>query len=255
MKRILKIIRKNLLSLIVPKGFYFSHKGYCPCCDKNVRFLSYDSWLRDNFKCSHCSSIPRERALMLILKTYFPDWKTLVVHESSPIDRGASLSLKNNCNNYISSQYFPGVEFGTMVEDQRNEDLENQTFENESFDLVITQDVMEHIYNPENAFKEIARTLKKGGAHVFTVPIINKHNKTEVWATRGENGEPQFLKYPEYHSNPVDPKGSPVTMHWGFDIVDFIREKSGLDTTIEYVNDLDYGIRAEYIEVLVSKKN
>ncbi|MEM4260463.1 MAG: hypothetical protein QXG00_04460 [Candidatus Woesearchaeota archaeon] len=43
-------------------------------------------------------------------------------------------------------------------------------------------------------------------------------------------------------------------MHWGYDIVDFIKEKSGLDTIIEYIDDLNYGIRAEYIEVLVSFK-
>ena len=51
---------------------------------------------------------------------------------------------------------------------------------------------MEHIYHPEKAFKEVARTLKKGGAHIFTVPTINKHMKTEVWATIGEDGHPNF---------------------------------------------------------------
>jgi hypothetical protein len=113
---------------------------------------------------------------------------------------------------------------------------------------------MEHIYEPAKAFAEIGRTLKKGGAHIFTVPIINKHNETEIWATKGQNGEPIFLKNPEWHGNPVDEKGSPVTMHWGFDIVNFIKEKSGLKTRIEYINNLDLGIQAEYIEVLVTQK-
>ncbi len=48
-----------------------------------------------------------------------------------------------------------------MVDDHYNEDLENQTFQNESFDIVITQDVMEHIYDPGKAFAEVARTFKK----------------------------------------------------------------------------------------------
>jgi len=52
----------------------------------------------------------------------------------------------------------------------------------------------------------------------------------------------------------MDKRGSPVTMHWGFDIIDFIKEHSKLDTRIEYIHDLRYGICAEYIEVLVSKK-
>lgn len=251
---IIEKIRRKTIRLITPNGFYFAHKGYCPCCEKQVIFEAYDDWLRDHFLCPNCYSIPRERALMLIIEKYYPNWKGLNIHESSPGSRGASEKLKSNCSNYTSSQYYPNQSFGTIINGHRNEDLENQTFADSSFDIVVTQDVMEHVYDPEKAFAEIARTLKSGGAHIFTVPIINKHQKTEVWATKGANGEPAFLKTPEYHGNPVDPKGSPVTMHWGFDIVDYIKDYSQLSTTIEYINNLDYGVRAEYIEVLVSVK-
>jgi SAM-dependent methyltransferase len=191
---------------------------------------------------------------MLMIELYYPNWKDLKIHESSPINRGTSLKLKKYCKNYVSSQYYPDKPFGEMVGDHRNEDLENQTFPDNSFDIIVTQDVMEHIYNPEKAFSEIARTLKKGGSHIFTVPIINRHKPTEIWATKGENGNPIFLKTEEYHGNPVDPNGSPVTMHWGFDIVEFIKSKSGLETTVEYIDNLKYGIRAEFIEVLISVK-
>lgn len=217
-------------------------------------FEANNSWLRDHLLCPNCCSLPRERALMYVIQSYYPNWEQLTIHESSPAIRGASLKLKTRVKNYIASQYYPNHTFGSMINDCRNEDLESQTFKNESFDIVVTQDVMEHIYDPAKAFSEIARTLKRGGAHIFTVPIINKHNNTEVWALKGNNGDPVFLKTPEWHGNPVDEKGSPVTMHWGFDIVDFIKEKSGLQTKIEYINNLDLGIQAEYIEVLVSKK-
>ena len=253
-KSILLANRRYILSLFLPRNFFFAQKGFCPCCERKVIFSSTDSWLRDYFFCNNCFSIPRQRALMITIEKYFPDWRNLTIHESSPGECSISQKLKNECNKYISTQYYPEQPFGSIVSGSRNEDLEKQTFGDESFDIVITQDVMEHVYEPVKAFKEIARTLKKGGAHIFTVPIINKFKKTEVWATRGENGESVFLKNPEYHKNPVDPKGSPVTMHWGFDIVDFIREKSRLETTIEYIDDLKYGIRAEYIEVFVSIK-
>jgi hypothetical protein len=68
--------------------FYFSHKGYCPCCEKEVIFRSFNSWLRDNFICTNCFSIPRERALMLTIEKYYPNWKNLNIHESSPSNRG-----------------------------------------------------------------------------------------------------------------------------------------------------------------------
>lgn len=247
-------IKNKIIERLVPTGFYFSQKGYCPCCEKEAVFKSTHPWLRDNFRCLNCRSIPRERALMVTIEKYFPNWRNLNIHESSPGNRGASVKLKNNCVNYTPSQYYPNSPFGSVINKHRNENLEEQTFGDSIFDIVITQDVMEHIYDPARAFSEIGRTLKKGGAHIFTVPIINKHYPTEVWATKGTNGEPVFISTPEFHGNPVDPKGSPVTMHWGFDIVDFIKEKSGLNTTIEYLDDLNLGIRGEFIEVLVSRK-
>lgn len=141
-----------------------------------------------------------------------------------------------------------------MIDGHRNENLESMSFEDASFDLVVTQDVLEHVYEPAKVFQEIARTLRPGGAHIFGVPIINKHRASQVWALKGQDGEPKFMHEPEYHGNPIDRRGSPVTMHWGFDIVQFIQDACGLQTTIEYVDDLQFGIRGEYIEVLVTKK-
>lgn len=132
--------------------------------------------------------------------------------------------------------------------------MEDQTFENERFDLVVTQDVLEHVYDPQRAFEEICRTLKTGGAHIFSVPIINRFTKTEKWAEKGDDGNVRFLNTPEIHKNPVDKRGSPVTMHWGFDIVDFIRDRTGMQTEIEDIYDLNYGLSARFLEIFVSKK-
>ena len=96
--------------------------------------------------------------------------------------------------------------------------------------------------------------MKPGGAHIFSVPIINKHHKTQRWAVKNDDGSPKFLFEPEWHGNPVDEKGSPVTFHWGYDIKDYINDHTGADTDIIYLDDLNYGIRAEYIEIIVMKK-
>jgi SAM-dependent methyltransferase len=162
--------------------------------------------------------------------------------------------MKKECKNYISSQYYPNEPWGVYIKDERNENLEVQTFSDSMFDIVITQDVFEHLYNPDRAFLEIARTLKHNGAHIFTVPIVNKHKKTEQWAICGNDGNPIFLKTKEWHGNPIDDRGSPVTYHWGYDIVDIIKDKTGLNTQIEYMNNLNFGIQGEYLEVLVTQK-
>jgi hypothetical protein len=43
-------------------------------------------------------------------------------------------------------------------------------------------------------------------------------------------------------------------MHWGYDITKHIFDACGLFTDVIYLDSLDWGIRAEYIEVLVTRK-
>ena len=78
--RVKKAIKNSLLERILPYGFYFSQKGYCPCCDNKVTFKSKSHWLRDFFVCDNCNSIPRERALMLVIEKYYPNWKDIDIH-------------------------------------------------------------------------------------------------------------------------------------------------------------------------------
>jgi SAM-dependent methyltransferase len=192
---------------------------------------------------------------MFCIERYFPNWKELCIHESSPVSKGASVKLKKYCRNYLASHYFPNFPLGKMHPSGfRNEDLESQTFADESFDLIVTQDVMEHIFDPAKAFSEIGRVLRPGGAHIFSVPLVNKEKPSEVWARKEKDGNIIYLREAEYHGNPISEEGSLVTMGWGYDICDFVYKHSGLFTTINYIDDLSLGIKAEYIEILVSRK-
>jgi len=112
---------------------------------------------------------------------------------------------------------------------------------------------MEHVFCPDQAFSEIGRTLKPGGAHVFTVPIINKHSPTRQRAI-SEKGVVKHMESPQYHGNPIDPNGSLVTFDWGYDICQRIFNVSGLFTHVIQIDDLENGIRAEFIDVLVTIK-
>lgn len=140
-----------------------------------------------------------------------------------------------------------------MVGSMRCENLEALSFPDNSIDLHISQDVFEHIFNPSKAFKEVARTLKPGGMHIFTVPIVNKFNPSSLRA-RMENGRVIHIQPEQYHGNPVGDGRALVTIDWGFDICHHIHEASGLYTQILHLDDLSRGIRAEYIEVLITIK-
>lgn len=242
--------------MLESKTKVYEAEGECPICEDKVIFSSEQEWFRGFLLCSRCKSIPRERALMHAIKTYYPNYKRLSIHETSPVNRGTSPKLKRECSGYSASHYYPDLEPGTVhpIHGFSNQNLEATTFEDESFDLFISQDVMEHVFHPGNAFREIARVLKPGGAHIFSVPLVNKEKKSECWASQDESGKITYHHEPEYHGNPIDKNGSLVTMHWGYDLAEFIQQEAGTPTTIVTVDNLWLGIRAEYIEILISRK-
>jgi SAM-dependent methyltransferase len=233
---------------------FLENEGFCPICGCNVTFAADQHWLRDHYLCSRCGSIPRERALMQTIQTYFPNWRDLAIHESSPSGRGASVRLAQECPRYQASQCFPDVLPGASRDGVRCENLEALTFADESLDLHVTQDVIEHVFHPSKVFREIARTLKPGGAHIFTVPLVNKTAPSRVRARIDESGRIVNLETPVYHGNPIDERGSLVTVDWGFDICRHIFDACGLFTQMIYIDDLSRGIRAEFIEVLMTLK-
>jgi SAM-dependent methyltransferase len=240
--------------------------GACPVCAHACLFIREGASLRSHLACARCRSLPRSRALVHVLETHFPAWRDLHIHESSP--GGASLGkFMRECRHYLPTHFFPDTppgetRDGCRCEDTeaqtfqthafRCEDLEAQTFADELFDLVITQDVFEHVLDPGRAFAEVARTLKPGGAHVFTIPWY-PGQETMVRAVR-VNGSVKHLLPPDYHVNPMDDEGSLVVTEWGRDVADFIYRASGLTTTVFWINDRSRGIEGEFREVFVSRK-
>ena len=57
-------------------------------------------------------------------------------------------------------------------------------------------------------------------------------NETKVGKFKGK------LKTPEYHGNPNDPNGSIVTYYWGYDILNFIADKTKFIVKIQHLKDL-----------------
>ena len=226
--------------------------GHCPICEGPTFFFREGPWLRDQFKCARCLSIPRWRALVRVLDSFFPGWRELSIHESSP-SGAASDKLARECRHCVQTHWFPGVPGGEMHEGYRCEDLEHQTFPDCSFDLVVTQDVFEHVLDPAKGFAEISRTLKPGGAHVFTIPWYYR-KATLVRAVRDETGGIRHLVKPSYHGNPIDSQGSLVVTDWGIDFCEFVYRSSGLFTTAIRLTDPRQGIEGEFLEVFISMK-
>jgi SAM-dependent methyltransferase len=226
--------------------------GYCVICEEETKFIEHSDWLRDHYMCRNCGSIPRQRALVNVLNTFFPSWKEYTVHESSP-GGPTTLFFIKKCRGYSMSHYFKNAPLGQVFHGIRCEDLENMTFPDDSFDLFITQDVFEHVMDPEKAFKEINRVLKPGGSHVFTIPWYDQLPKTLQRAKM--NGEEiVYLEEPNYHGNPIDSNGSLVTFDWGADFIHLIYNYAKMYTTVYLQKDRELGLEAEFLHVFISKK-
>lgn len=229
-----------------------SHIGFCPICEAKALFVKKGKWLRDEYICLQCKSIPRQRAIIVALNLFAPEWKNLKIHESSPSGVSSNF-IERNCSQYIQSQYFFNTPLGELKNGVRCENLEKMTFEDKSLDLIITQDVFEHVMNPSDAFREISRVLKPGGMHIFTMPWYPKLKKT-VQRAKMINGEIEHIEEPIYHGNPIDADGSLVTYDWGIDFTDYVYANSGMFTTIYLLENKNMGLSAEFLEVFVSKK-
>lgn len=233
--------------------------GKCPCCGTWTLFKSHDYNYREYYQCIRCGSNPRQRAIIKVIQDLYPNWLEQIIHESSP---GGSTfqKMRHECKNYSYSYFYPQKELGEPLDKSNqitNQNLESLSFPDESFDLFITQDVLEHINEPLKALKEIYRCLKPGGSHIFTVPIsLFQTTKPRI---KMENGKAIPIVKEVYHGNPISEKGSLVTYDWGGEDI-----RSIIDSTAPFKTDvIDFypskenhliGVDAMPIFIFVSKK-
>ncbi|MGD1913285.1 MAG: class I SAM-dependent methyltransferase [Rivularia sp. (in: cyanobacteria)] len=231
--------------------------GKCNICGKSTIFVCIDvQTVRNNMYCPFCKSSSRKRhvAKLLIDK--------VILKVSSLADISSNQNLNNltiynadvndafskvlyNSTSYFCSSYIPNVQPGGEVKEKVFcQDLENLTFASENFDVVITEDVFEHIRDYEKAFREVYRVLKKGGYHIFTVPCF--FDKPTLIRVDTSGVEDIHLLPPEYHGDRI--RGKILAYRtFGIDIFDFL-EKVGFETTVDFSNyrDRRYGIFDSY---------
>lgn len=213
--------------------------GYCPICAADAVFVPFDAGPRETPRCVECGSVPRHRALVSVLARIHASLAPLHVHESSPSTCTADY-FRRHCAQFTGSYYLPrqrpGAKLGVFV----NCDLGQQPFAAASFDLVITQDVLEHLPQPVPALREIERTLRPGGRHLFTVPRTPDQPTRARAEWRG--GKLHQLLPAEYHRDPTNPKGSLVVTDWGYDLETLVALPGRSRCTVHTVLAPQYGI-------------
>lgn len=121
------------------------------------------------------------------------------------------------------------------------ENLLALSFPDAVFDVVVINDVFEHVPDIDRCLREACRVTRPGGRLITTFPFNIGFDDSIVKA-RMRAGEIEYLTEPEYHGNPVDPKGSLVFEIPGWNILERTRVAGWSSAEIVYEQSVERGI-------------
>ena len=147
-----------------------------------------------------------------------------------------------------SSEYLPDP-----TDPQRqnfdHQDLCNLSLDDGCVDLVICNELFEHLYDLPAALAEIARILRPDGYLISSFPFAYNSSDTIVKARHRPGSQPglaseaELITDVEYHGDPVHPElGSLVYQIPGWDILDQARRAGLSDPAIHWIAAPSHGI-------------
>jgi SAM-dependent methyltransferase len=131
------------------------------------------------------------------------------------------------------------AEPGTEIDGIRHEDGLRLSFPDASFDLILSNDVLEHVPDVTKAFGELRRVIRPGGSLLATFPFTFRPT-TRVRAGVLSGRIEHFLP-PIYHGNPLSSAGSLVFSDFGWDVLETCKSVGFSDAFFVCVHDMFRG--------------
>jgi SAM-dependent methyltransferase len=247
----------------------FSLEGYCKVCERPTTFLvdrlfgaqeTAEGWLpnwRERLVCTHCHLKNRLRAMLHAIKevalTRLSKGQSVSLYAMEQITslfawlNKQSQQIENlTC---VGSEYLgEKIEGGTIVDGIikgiRHENIEALSFADHSFDIITSNDVLEHVNLPEQAIAEMYRVLKKEGEIFITIPFHLNAFQT-IRRAQLVNGEIKHLLPPLYHGNPLSKKGSLVFNDFGWEFLEQLKAAGFCDVSLCHYWSYLYGYLGE----------
>jgi len=141
-----------------------------------------------------------------------------------------------NTTRHKASLFYSMLRMGGV----RHEDVTKLSFRSGSLDMIISNDVFEHLPDPSKAFAECARVLRPGGVMLASIPF---HSGYDISVKRAEcriEG-PVHLLPPVYHGNPVSTEGSLVFTDFGWDVIRSFKKAGFSDAVVEVYASAKFG--------------
>lgn len=196
---------------------------------------------RERMICPVTGLNSRMRAAFHLLHIEASPYPTDAIYLSEQVTRFYQF-LVPRFHNLVASEYLAdAVPLGaTNEKGVRNEDLTRLTFPDDAFDCVVSLDCFEHFTDYCRAFRECRRVLKPGGRMLWSVPFSRLRENT-CRARITADGSVEHLLEPIYHGDPVNQKGCLCFTHFGWEMLDQVREAGFRDAYAVLFWSREYG--------------
>jgi LmbE family N-acetylglucosaminyl deacetylase/glycosyltransferase involved in cell wall biosynthesis len=219
-------------------------RGFCFVCDREMVFstdLSYgfpapDGGMAPNWRervvCPSCRLNNRMRGaihLFHLLCHPMPQSRLYLTEQTTHLFKWFEDAYPDiTGSEYLGDDAGPGEINSDGI---RNEDLTALTFPDNGFNAILSFDVFEHIPNYRKALQECWRCLRPGGSLFFTVPFDLNARENVVRAELDSEGQVHHLLPPEYHGDPLHPGGCLCYYHFGWRLLDELRDMGFRDAS------------------------
>lgn len=198
--------------------------GFCTVCGHHTRFVGTPQRARESYWCWRCCASARNRAVAAAVLNYpgggrfgsLREWAETPeahgMHVWQMQAQGPIHWALRGLPGYVGTEFLEGIPSGAFVCGIRIEDAQATSFRDAALDLVISEDVLEHVSNPLASILEVRRILKLGGWCILSVPLV------EGGTVLPQRGSSAIL---EWHEDPLGGV-APVFTRWGKrDVCDF----------------------------------
>jgi hypothetical protein len=190
--------------------------------------------------------LSRNRAILLLLEHLYGSMQHLRRQEVYLLEALSGFALwlrrKLEVEMFMCSEYLDEAE--RDFSEIPHQDLCALTFSDASFDLLICNELFEHVADLDLAFREAARVLRPDGRLLATCPMaFGQHESIAKARHNPVTGQAELIGEAEFHGDPVRPEGGSLVYRIpGWDVLEQLQEAGFADTAIHHIVSWKHGV-------------
>lgn len=225
------------------------HHAWCDACEQPARFEC--DWLnalellpnfRERLLCERCRLNCRHRFIVRCVCEVIRDagdssLRLYLYEQVTPLFRALGQRFPQMA--VEGAEYLgDGIEPGTFHDGVRHEDALQLTFSAEAFDVVVANDVYNHVPDFRAALNETARILRPRGLMLASIPFHFTPSSSQRATV--ENGDVRHLEAIEHSGRPVSRYGDVVFHDFGWDLLESCRAAGFVDPHFRCIHSFEY---------------